>query len=173
MRPVAPAGSGAVRRRGTGAGGGQSGPCAHPERVTRAPPQCSANYCVPDVYRLSLCLTQEPTADSAARRTMTYAIVIDLDHDSHPEHVCAFLWNEIKEKMLASGFRCDGRMFVINLPPPEACQRARAAIDSIEDHLEYHRKHLYKYLREFYGFPLEARVNLLVPPIESIEVKEG
>lgn len=104
---------------------------------------------------------------------MTYAIVINLDHDSHPEHVCHFLWNEIKEKMLAAGFRRDGRMFVINLPPPEACRLARAAIDSIEDHLEYHRKHLYKYLREFYGFPLEARVNLLVPPLDSIEVKEG
>ncbi len=104
---------------------------------------------------------------------MPYGIVINLDHDSHPEQVCQFLWNEIREKMLAAGFHRDGRVFVISLPEQQACQLAREVIDSIEDYLEYHRKHLYKYLREFYGFPLETRVSLLVPPLENIEVKEG
>lgn len=104
---------------------------------------------------------------------MPYGIVINLDHDTHSEQVCRLLWSEIRERMLAAGFRRDGRMFVIDLPAAEACRLARDVLESIEDHLEYHRKHLHKYLREFYGVPLDARVNLLVPPLEGIEVEEG
>jgi len=104
---------------------------------------------------------------------MPYAIVINLDHDVHPDDVCRFLWNEIAEKMLEAGFRIDGRSFVINAPPREACRLARAVIDSMESHLDFHRKHIYKYIKEFYGYPAEARTNLLLPPLDQIEVDEG
>jgi hypothetical protein len=104
---------------------------------------------------------------------MPYAIVINLDHDLHPDDVCRFLWNEIAERMLDVGFRIDGRSFVMNAPPEEACRLARETIESIESHLEFHRKHIYKYIKEFYGFPTDARTNLLVPPLGDIEVDEG
>jgi len=101
---------------------------------------------------------------------MAYAIVINLDHQKHSNEVCKILWNEIKEAMVAAGFHTEERTFFINLPEKEACQRARDAMDSLESHLEYHRKHLHKYLREFYGFPAESRTNLLLPPVDDIEV---
>ena len=104
---------------------------------------------------------------------MPYAIVINLDHDLHPDDVCRFLWNEIAEKMLDAGFRLDGRSFVTSAPPAEAQRQARAAIESLESHLEFHRKRIYKYIKEFYGYPTEARTNLLVPPLEGIEVEES
>ncbi len=103
---------------------------------------------------------------------MPYGIVINLDYEEHPQEICRFLWYEIKERMLSAGFRMDGRTFVINLGEQEACELARKTIDSIEDHLEYHHKHLPKYIREFYGFPIESRTNLLVPPASAIEVTD-
>ncbi len=104
---------------------------------------------------------------------MGYAIVINLDHNSHPSHVCSFLWHVIREHMLAAGFRQDGRLFVIDRPADDACRIARETLDAIEGHLEYHHRHLHKYLRDFYGFPLDTRTNLLTPPLENIEVTEG
>jgi hypothetical protein len=104
---------------------------------------------------------------------MQYGIVINLNHDSHPLEVCSFLWEVIREHMMAAGFRQDGRMFVIDRSPEDACRLARETIDSIESHLEYQHRHLHKYLRDFYGFPLESRTNLLIPPIENIEVRES
>jgi len=101
-----------------------------------------------------------------------YAIVINLDHDAHPREVIQTLWREISEHMLSAGFHADGRSFVINLPPAEACALARRTIDAIEDHLEYHRKHLHKYMKDFYGYPVEAKTNLLMPPTENIQVED-
>ncbi len=102
---------------------------------------------------------------------MAYSIVINLDYDSHPAETCQFLWAEIKECMVTAGFHADGRRFTINLPSEEACALARKVIDSLEDHLEYHSKHIYKYMKDFYGFPAEQRTNLLLPPISSIQVE--
>lgn len=104
---------------------------------------------------------------------MAYAIVINLDYRNQPQKACAFLWREICERMLAAGFRLDGRTFLTNLPAGEACRLAREVVEGLEDHLDYHRKHLHKYLKEFYGFPAEARTNLLLPPVEDIHVHEG
>ena len=77
--------------------------------------------------------------------TLPYAIVINLDYENHPPEICSELWNVIKFGMLQAGFKCDGRRFIINLPEHSACSRARQVIDDIEDHLEYHRKHLYRF----------------------------
>jgi len=103
---------------------------------------------------------------------MAYAIVINLDHDAYPREVIQVLWREIQDHMLRAGFHADGRTFVINLPAADACALARRAVDDIEDHLEYHRKHLHKYMKDFYGFPVEAKTNLLMPPTEAIEVED-
>jgi len=103
---------------------------------------------------------------------MAYAIVINLDHDGHPRDVIQTLWQEIRSHMLAAGFHTDGRSFVTNLAPEQACDLARRTIDDIEDHLEYDRKHLHKYMKDFYGFPVESKTNLLMPPNDSIEVED-
>jgi hypothetical protein len=103
---------------------------------------------------------------------MAYAIVINLDYEAHAAEICRDLWSEIRQKMLEAGFRLDGRTFVINLPEVQACELARQVIDSIEGHLEYHRKHMHKYIRDFYGFPADERVNLLVSGAGDIQVDD-
>lgn len=104
---------------------------------------------------------------------MPYAIVINLDYENHPPEICSELWNVIKLGMLQAGFVCDGRRFIISLTEYQACNMARHVIDDIEDHLEYHRKHLYRFMKDFYGYDTEATQNLLVPGQEEIEVKLG
>lgn len=103
---------------------------------------------------------------------MAYAIVINLDYENHPPEACRFLWNEIRDRMIEAGFRIDGRTFLINRPPGEACVLARQVVEGLEEHLDYHRKHLHKYLRDFYGFPAESRSNLLLPPVEDIRLQD-
>jgi len=104
---------------------------------------------------------------------MPYAIVINLDYENHPPELCSELWNVIKLGMLQAGFQSDGRRFISHLPERRACSRARRVIDDIEDHLEFHRKHLYRFMRDFYGYDTAATTNLLVPDDEQIEVKLG
>lgn len=104
---------------------------------------------------------------------MAYAIVINLDYENHPPELCSELWNVIKFGMLKAGFTSDGRRFISNLTERQACEKARRVIDDIEDHLEYHRKHLYRFMRDFYGYDIAATTNLLVPDYEKIEVKLG
>ncbi len=105
---------------------------------------------------------------------MPYAIVINLDYENHPPEICSELWNVIKLGMLQAGFVCDGRRFIISQPEYRACELARGVIDDLEDHLEYHRKHLYRFMRDFYGYDTEATRNLLVPGgKEQIELRVG
>jgi len=102
-----------------------------------------------------------------------YAIVINLDYESHPPEICSELWNVIKFGMLQAGFVCDGRRFIINMPEYQACEIARRVIDDIEDHLEYHRKHLYRFMKDFHGYDTDATRNLLLPGQEPMEVRIG
>jgi hypothetical protein len=104
---------------------------------------------------------------------MPYAIVINLDYENHPPELCCELWNVIKLGMLQAGFTCEGRRFISTLTERQACEKARRVIDDIEDHLEYHRKHLYRFMRDFYGYDTAATTNLLVPGYEDIEVRVG
>ncbi|MEJ2360009.1 MAG: hypothetical protein P8Z75_01080 [Gammaproteobacteria bacterium] len=102
---------------------------------------------------------------------MPYAIVINLDYENHPSDLCSELWNLIKLGMLQAGFISDGRRFITSLPERQACERARQVIDDLEGHLEYHRKHLYRFMRDFYGYDTAVTTNLLVPGFEQIEVE--
>lgn len=104
---------------------------------------------------------------------MPYAIVINLDYENHPPELCSELWNVIKLGMLQAGFLSDGRRFISPLPERMACKKARQVIDDIEDHLEFHRKHLYRFMRDFYGYDTAATTNLLVPWHEQIKVRLG
>nr|NIR28512.1 hypothetical protein [Gammaproteobacteria bacterium]NIU03338.1 hypothetical protein [Gammaproteobacteria bacterium]NIV50835.1 hypothetical protein [Gammaproteobacteria bacterium]NIV76131.1 hypothetical protein [Gammaproteobacteria bacterium]NIW86873.1 hypothetical protein [Gammaproteobacteria bacterium] len=76
---------------------------------------------------------------------MAYAVVINLDYENHSPEVCKELWGTIRERMCAAGFHCDGRTFTINLPEEQAAARARETMERLEEHLDYHRKHIYRY----------------------------
>lgn len=104
---------------------------------------------------------------------MPYAIVINLDYENHPPELCSELWNVIKFGMLKAGFTTDGRRFITNLTERQACDKACRVIDDIEDHLEYHRKHLYRFMRDFYGYDTAATTNLLVQDTEKTAVRLG
>lgn len=103
---------------------------------------------------------------------MTYAIMINLDHETHPEHIVAELWNIIKERMLEAGFQRTGRRFTIDLTEHEACALARKAMEEAGIYAKFHHKQIYNYLKDFYGYDLATVTNLLLPPIENIEVEE-
>ncbi len=103
---------------------------------------------------------------------MAYAIVINLDYDSFPPDVCSELWSAIKQSMLGAGFNCDGRRFIIHQDQDEACRLARQVIDDLEAHLEFHRKHIYSFMKDFYGYDPQTTVNLLLPDPVTIQVQE-
>lgn len=103
---------------------------------------------------------------------MCYAIVINLDHANHTDEVCLEIWESIKDGMIKAGFHLMGRNFSINLPESEAAKLARETIEGLEEHLEFHQKHIYSYIKEFYGYDMLCTTNLMVPPTEAIEVEE-
>ena len=103
---------------------------------------------------------------------MRYAIVINMDYDNQSPEVCSEIWHIIKDKMIAVGFLANGRNFTINKSEQEACELARAVIEGIEEHLEYHNKRIYRYLKEFYGFNMADTINLMLPSMDGISVEE-
>ena len=94
---------------------------------------------------------------------MSYAIVINLDYESNSEDVCQEIWDVIKQRMLDAGFRLDNRVFIINREHKEACDLARGVIEGMEAHLDFDKKHIFRYLKDFYGYDMEHTTNLLVP----------
>jgi hypothetical protein len=94
---------------------------------------------------------------------MSYAIVINLDYESNVEEVCQEIWETIKQRMLDVGFRLDNRVFIINRGHQEACDLARTVIEGMEAHLEFDQKHVFRYLKDFYGYDMEHTTNLLIP----------
>ncbi len=103
---------------------------------------------------------------------MRYAVIIDLDYVSNSYEVCKSIWAAIKNEMLQQGFYLEDRRFVITAPTDEACERARAAVDSVEARFDSLEKPLLAYIKNFYGFRLDCVVNLLVSPVENIQVQE-
>lgn len=103
---------------------------------------------------------------------MTYAVVINLDHEHDSYDNCRRLWSTIQSRMIKAGFRLDGRRFVINLPDHEAAELARAVIEGIEQDRDFSHKRIYNHLRDFYGYDVACTQNLMVPPASAIQVRE-
>lgn len=101
---------------------------------------------------------------------MSCAIVINLDYENNSEEVCQEIWDGIKLKMLEAGFRLDNRVFIINRPQNESCQLARNVIEGLEEHLDFDKKHVFRYLKDFYGYDMNHTENLLVPKSDDILV---
>lgn len=103
---------------------------------------------------------------------MRYAIVINLDYGSHPYETCNVIWDEIKNKMLDTGFRCEGRMFTISLTPDEGTNLAREAMEDLDEELDLQDGSVFGFMKEFYGFDMACTANLLLPPSDTIEIEE-
>ena len=99
---------------------------------------------------------------------MSCAIVINLDYDNHTEEVCQEVWDVIKANMLEAGFRLDNRVFIINRDQKVTCDLARHVIEGIEEHLDFDKKHVFGYLKDFYGYDMSHTENLLVPKSNDI-----
>ncbi|MBE9532639.1 MAG: hypothetical protein IMF04_00830 [Proteobacteria bacterium] len=99
---------------------------------------------------------------------MSYAIVVNLDYESNSEDICQEIWDTIKKAMLNAGFRLDNRVFIINREDKEACELARSVIEGMEAHLDFDKKHVFRYLKDFYGYSMDHTTNLLVPSSEDI-----
>ena len=101
---------------------------------------------------------------------MSCAIVINLDYESNSEKECQEIWEGIKKKMLEAGFRLDNRVFIINREQKATCELARSVIESMEEHLDFNEKHIFRFLKDFYGYDLEHTMNLLIPSNDDILV---
>ncbi len=93
---------------------------------------------------------------------MAYGIVVNVDYESYEYEICHLLWTEIKSKMLAAGFRLEGRTFVTDLGEDAACARAREVIASIEGRFKFQPRRISRYVKDFYGLPLDHRTDLLM-----------
>lgn len=101
---------------------------------------------------------------------MGYAIVINLDYENNPSDACLEIWNIIKVDMLEAGFRLDNRLFTMNRDSEETLALARRVMEGIEDHLDFDKKRVFRYLKDFYGYDMANTTNLLVPGSSEIEV---
>ncbi len=105
---------------------------------------------------------------------MPYVIAINLSYDHHTQERCAEIWELVSNAMLDAGFQRDGRLFTVNLPEKDATMLARATIDLVSNDLQsrHNNEDIYGYLQRFYGYDIAHTTNLLLPPVDSIEVKE-
>ncbi|NIR61805.1 MAG: hypothetical protein GWO02_21140 [Gammaproteobacteria bacterium] len=103
---------------------------------------------------------------------MGYAVEINLDYTRLPNGDGRGIWADIDRAMRAAGFRQEGRRFVADLPPELASRLARRALEGLEARRRAEGLHLYRYLKEFYGYPTACAVNLMAPAAEGIEVRE-
>lgn len=99
---------------------------------------------------------------------MSYAVVINLDYENNSEEACQEIWDVIKERMLNAGFRLDNRVFIINREDKAASDLARSVIEGLEAHLDFDKKHVFRYLKDFYGYDMDHTTNLLVPNSDDI-----
>ena len=101
---------------------------------------------------------------------MRYAIVINLDYNSKSTEECKTLWLKIRDRMIDSGFRLEGRLFTTEMDPEEARDIATEIIESLNQEPPFIRTDPYSYLKEFYGYDHTSTINLLLPPTESIHL---
>jgi len=104
---------------------------------------------------------------------MRYAIMINLDYESNGYDECHELWTLITQRMVEAGFRLEGRLFTIEMPPSEACEHARRIIEEVNRSLGSVDRDVFTYLKEFYGYDHTRTVNLLLPSSENFEIREG
>lgn len=104
---------------------------------------------------------------------MRYAVVINLDYDSNPAADCHRAWDLIRAHMQGAGFRLEGRLFTTERGSAEACDVARAIMNTLDEDPALAPNGVFTYLKEFYGYDHSHSVNLLLPPTDNIELEEA
>jgi len=103
---------------------------------------------------------------------MRYAIVINLDYNSYPEHECLKIWALIRDHMVSSGFRLEGRLFTAEMSEEEACKVSRNIMDEVNKDPGFgHNSDVINYIKDFYCYNHSHTVNLLLPPTENIKLE--
>jgi hypothetical protein len=102
---------------------------------------------------------------------MHYTIEFDLDYGNHSDPELQEIWNLVRTGLLSAGFRSDGRRFSIKRPPAQARAIARQTIEQVANQLATRGQNLYRYVRDFYGYPTTCAENLLVASPDAIEVR--
>ena len=103
---------------------------------------------------------------------MRYAIVINLDYNSYPEQECLKIWTLIRNRMINSGFRLEGRLFTAEMSEDEACKVSREVMDKVnKDPGFMHDGDIFNFIKDFYCYNHSHTVNLLLPPTENIKLE--
>lgn len=103
---------------------------------------------------------------------MHYAIVINLDYETHNVTVVKPLFNAIKQAMMDAGFVLDGRYFKTDLEHDAACDLAREVIEQLNSEFQTNGESIYGYIKDFFCFDISQVTNLLMPPESDITVEE-
>lgn len=104
---------------------------------------------------------------------MGYAIVINLDYDTNAADECGAVWSRLEQRMRASGFHKNGRLFTSEMPGEHACGLARQVVEDMNGDPVVDGKGIYNFLKEFYAYDNKETIDLLLPPVDSIQIDEA
>ena len=98
----------------------------------------------------------------------TYGVIINMDYSHHSTHDCKKIWNTIVKSMQNEGFHFDKRMFIMTTTQDRkyVCDKARAALNSIDKEQELYRQSLFNYISDFLTIDMSDYVDLRLPPAD-------
>ena len=95
----------------------------------------------------------------------TYGVVINLDYSHHSSDECKAIWKQIVYNMLQNDFHIDKRMFLITTSQEknDICNKARQALNALDDSLEIYNKHSFEYITDFFTIDMSDYIDLRLP----------
>ena len=105
----------------------------------------------------------------------TYGVVINLDYSHQSPKECKAIWLKIVQNMLYEDFHVDKRMFLITTIQGKnvVCDKARQALNALDDSLEVFNKHSFQYITDFFTIDMSDYVDLRLPTADMGVVLQG
>ena len=105
----------------------------------------------------------------------TYGVVINLDYSHQSPKECKAIWLKIVQNMLYEDFHVDKRMFLITTIKGKnvVCDKARQALNALDDSLEVFNKHSFQYITDFFTIDMSDYVDLRLPTADMGVVLQG
>ena len=105
----------------------------------------------------------------------TYGVVINLDYSHQSPKECKAIWLKIVQNMLYEDFHVDKRMFLITTIQGKnvVCDKARQALNALDDTLEVFNKHSFQYITDFFTIDMSDYVDLRLPTADMGVVLQG
>ena len=105
----------------------------------------------------------------------TYGVVINLDYSHQSSKECQAIWMKIVQNMLNEDFHVDKRMFLITTFQglDVVCNKARQALNTLDDSLEVYNKHSFQYITDFFTIDMSDYVDLRLPTADMGVVLQG